>query len=423
MISKARVYVILYAVLLGAHVALVWCVPYFPTQDGPSHVYNSVILHDLLHGKGNWANFYSANVQVFPNLGFPMLAYPLLSVLQPLAVERAFITAYVLLLGVAVPVFLRAMGSAAWPLSFFLFVVIFNKMFLMGFYSNAIGVPALLLAVALAWRIRHRPIAVRALWLNVAGAVLLLIHLIPFALFLLGVAVMVAVDANDWKESVRRVIVTGGVMLPSVLFAVSLIIPNMGPSIPSTWSSSLGELVRGLVIFSGESYSRWQLLPGVLALLVIAAAGIEAGRQFRRERKQRDAVDSSSPFLATFCGLLMIVYFSAPDDFLGGALFKMRLPWVILLLALPIPRAQGTMTGALQSTLPRRRRILSRSSRERRNSRWFDAGYGEIGHLPGQDLSLLQSTSSLSFGETGFCLASISCTASSSVGFRSAQYH
>src|SRR6266568_1982070 len=110
MSSSIRINALVYTILLTAHVILAWLLPYFPTQDGPSHLYNLVILHDLLHGGKEWGNFFTYSLHLVPNLGFNLLAYPLINFLPPLAVERVFITIYIVLMGSSVPLLLKTFG-------------------------------------------------------------------------------------------------------------------------------------------------------------------------------------------------------------------------------------------------------------------------------------------------------------------------
>ena len=333
-LRKARVHIALYLGLLTAHIALVWLLPFIPTQDGPSHLYNLVVLRDLLHNKGGWERFYSTRLQLVPNLGFPLVAYPLLSFLSPGAVERVFGTAYVLLLGVSVPVLLRTFGRPALPLSYFVFVVIFNKPFLMGFYSNALGVPLLLLAIALAWRVRHRSMSIRAVTFNVAALFLFVVHLLPFAIFLLAVALLALVEGGGWKERGRRLVLLALELSPSLLFAALLMSTDVGRPIRG-WSVSPLQMLLELLFFAGSSFSPLQLVPGFTALLLFLAAATEGLKQLLRTSAESDGPAFASRFVAALCGALLIVYMVAPDWLFGGGFFKMRLPAVIVLVALP----------------------------------------------------------------------------------------
>ena len=100
-LNNGRLYY--YVFSLAVHIGIVWLLPYVPTQDGPSHIYNLVILKDLLNGGKEWGDYFTAQLFAVPNLGFHLIAYPLLSVFPPLIVEKIFISTYMVLLGVSVP--------------------------------------------------------------------------------------------------------------------------------------------------------------------------------------------------------------------------------------------------------------------------------------------------------------------------------
>src|SRR6266567_4661832 len=114
---------ILFILLLTAHIGLVWVLPYFPTQDGPSHIYNLVILDDLLHGGKEWGSFFTYKLHAVPNLGFHLIAYPLLQFFPPLITEKIFVSIYIFLMGACGPFFLRSFDKPVFPLSFLVFPV------------------------------------------------------------------------------------------------------------------------------------------------------------------------------------------------------------------------------------------------------------------------------------------------------------
>src|SRR5215470_12611130 len=90
---------VLYLLLLSIHIGLIWLLPFFPTQDGPSHLYNLVILRDLLNGGSRWGHSFDYQIFIGPSLGFNAVAYPLLAVFDPFVVEKLFISIYVFLMG------------------------------------------------------------------------------------------------------------------------------------------------------------------------------------------------------------------------------------------------------------------------------------------------------------------------------------
>ena len=81
-----------YLLLLAAHIGFIWWLPYFPTQDGPSHLYNMVILRDLLNGGEEWGRYFEYQLRIVPNMGFTLFAYPLLYFFPALIVEKIFLS-------------------------------------------------------------------------------------------------------------------------------------------------------------------------------------------------------------------------------------------------------------------------------------------------------------------------------------------
>lgn len=325
-----------YAFLIILHIALVWAIPHFPTQDGPSHIYNLSILHDLINGEGNWDKFFTWDLQAVPNLGFHLFAYPLISLLPPFIVEKVFISTYILLLCVSVPVYLRTFGNKELPLSFLAFPLIFNFSFMMGFYSFTLAIPFMLLAISAAWHFRSDSIMRRLLILNLAGFVLFFLHLIPFIIYLLAVCIMLALPAIDFKRPHRKQFRQFGIIAPSIFLCLFYLYGTQnGPSLTSSYTLSMSrflELLTSLLVFSIDTFSRWQLLPWLPLFLLL----YNLAKTGRRHRKAALTHRDRNRMLIFLTLVLLIIYFTLPTDFGGGDFFNQRLPWVLLILCLPL---------------------------------------------------------------------------------------
>ena len=146
---SARLYV---AVAILA-VVPIWSVRYLPTVDGPSHVYNSWILHELLRGHGGpIAQWFAIDWRPHPNwIGHAIMA-GLMFVVSPVIAEKLFVTGLIAL-------FLFAMWRyARSPFAAFLAVPFaYNRLFHFGFYNFCFGSALYFLIVALWWRRRDRP--------------------------------------------------------------------------------------------------------------------------------------------------------------------------------------------------------------------------------------------------------------------------
>lgn len=330
-----------YIILLIAHILLVWLLPYFPTQDGPSHIYNLVILHDLLNGGKEWGNFFTYQLHNVPNLGFNLIAYPLLHFFPPLNVEKIFISVYIILLGISCPIFLHTFGRPIFPLSFFVFPVVFNFTLLKGFYSYTIAIPLFLLAFSLAWKARNSSLSCKFITFNLSATVLFYFHLLPFIFYLLSLAVITVVESNSYKRTVHSLIVLLVTVSP-VLVNLAFYLGKGSKSFLSDISYSLSftdvnGLIVDLFLFSTVNFSPWQMLPGFMFMFLVIMFGYRPIKTLcQRWLKVRDITSAEKSLLCLACCLIFIYLF------FHGLLFNQRFPWVIFLTLLPLLRPPET---------------------------------------------------------------------------------
>ena len=95
--------IIIYLILLASHISLIYLLPYFPSQDGPAHLYHLDILSDLLDGGKIWGKHFEFNFRLVPNLGFHLLSYPLLKFFSLFTVERIFLSLYLIFIAISIP--------------------------------------------------------------------------------------------------------------------------------------------------------------------------------------------------------------------------------------------------------------------------------------------------------------------------------
>ena len=331
---------IYYILLLIAHIGLVWWLPYLPTQDGPSHIYNLVILHDLLNGGKEWGHFFSYQLRPIPNLGFIILTYPLLSFFTPLVVERIFISVYIILLGVSVPTFLRTFDKPSLPASFFIFPLIFNYTLLMGFYSYIVAVPMFLLALSFAWRIRNSSPFCKFVCFNALGFTIFYFHLIPFVFFILSLMIITMVESTGYKKKFNNLLKLLVIISPSILnfiyyfrLGTSRLLPDFSYLL---YFPHFVRLLTEFLFFSTVNFLPWQILPASLFTFLIVLLSYHSGKNIYGRKMQGGNVTSSEKVLLYLTLLLIFIYLFAPFSFGGGLYFNERLPWVILLIALPL---------------------------------------------------------------------------------------
>jgi hypothetical protein len=347
--SSTKSSIIIYLVLLALHIALVWWTPFFPTQDGPSHLYNLVILYDLLNGGREWGAYFDADLRFVPNLGFHIVAYPLISFLPPLVVEKLFVSIYIIMMGIAVPIFLRSFDRPIFPISFMTFPVVFNFTLFMGFYSYVIAVPLFLIAFAIAWKERHGRWLFRLLFLNLAGVVIFCFHLIPFVFFLIALAVAATVEKYDWRgklAALLRLMVTVSPLL--ALFLNYQIGNSHGGHFDLSYLMSFQrfvDLTEHLFFFSTTTFTKAQATAAALSLFLflffLAVFFLDSLKSSRYAGSDANPLTASEKTLLLLAMAFVAIYYVAPFRLGEGSYFNQRFPWVILLILLPLLRIPG----------------------------------------------------------------------------------
>ena len=326
--------------LFGAHIALIWVLPYFPSQDGPSHMYNLVILRDLLHGGSVWGSDFTYHLRLVPNLAFYLTAYPLLTVFSPLIGERIFLSFYTVLLAGGVFFLLQTFKRPIFPYAYLALPTIFNFNVLMGFYSYVLTVPLFLFAFSIAWRLRRRSLPLRLTFMNVAGAALFYLHIIPFAFFVMSMAAMAFAGKGSLRAALKQTMLQLCGLLPVMLLSAAYFLsPQAGHR--TNWAElfdipGMIRLAAEMTAFSSVTLSRWQLLPASFFMLVVGVTAYSSFKEILGPARCSESEQERT--LVVLLAMLIVVYLAAPFHFGGGSFFNQRFPWVLLLLLLPLLR-------------------------------------------------------------------------------------
>lgn len=318
---------LLFIALLAAHIAMVWLLPYFPTQDGPSHIYNLSILKDLRSGWELWGDIYSQQLSLKPNLGFHIVAYPLLYFFDPLVVEKLFISVYLLLMITSVPCLLRLLDKPVFPWAFLVFPAVLSYSLAMGFYSYVIALPLVLLGGGICWRIRKSGLIRQCIVISICSAIIYCFHLIGCVFFVILIITQQLVTRCG--SIARKMSETVLVLLPSGLLLLGYIISSVkGPQFIATpFTERIPAVIADLVLCGSVYFSQLQIINGVMLVLVLY--------QLLRFQGKRDLSDANKVFYC-FCAVLVIIDVCAPSSFGGGNFFNDRIPQMILLGLIPV---------------------------------------------------------------------------------------
>lgn len=330
----------LYLVLLFIHMGLVWLLPYFPTQDGPSHIYNLVILKDLLNGGKEWGNYFTYTLHAVPNLGFNLLSYPMLHLFSPFVVEKLFVSIYIFLMGISVPLFLHTFNNRSLPFIYFVFPVIFNFNLLMGFYSYVVTIPLFLIAFSFSWKIRNGSTACKFVFFNIAGFIIFYFHLIPFVFFVLSLIAITMALFTDLKRKIGELLKLLIIISPSLL--IIFLYLTRGPKTLLTdlsylfSMSHISDLLFDLLCFSTVNISLLQELPACVFTFLVLLFLCFSLKDICHKWRTVGNISHQEKVLIYLVSILILIYLFAPFRLGEGSYFNERFPWVILLIILPL---------------------------------------------------------------------------------------
>ena len=237
---------LLIGVLIVIYLLPIWLFPYFPTQDGVSHVYNSQILTEYSNPEYEFRDYYEINWYPFPNWLSHFSLAMLMFVFPPLIAEKIFLSLYVILFPLAIYYFLNAVQRGRYALVILSFTFIYNYLFLMGFYNFAISVPLFLLALGYWWKHKDEMNRTRVVLLNLLIVITYFAHLISYAFILFSIALLALFH---FRRDFKRILITGCYLLPAALLLLAYLPTSdlLAGEPPEFGLERVGELFTNLI--------------------------------------------------------------------------------------------------------------------------------------------------------------------------------
>jgi hypothetical protein len=283
------------------HLLPVWRVRYIPTVDGPSHLLNAVVQQELAREAPEFARVFEVDWRPHPNWLAQALLRALLAIVRPLYAEKILFSIIIL-----------SFLGAAWMLAglldegnriyaFLALPLTFHLLLQMGFYSYSLGVPLLMISIALWWR--NRTAAVAAMLVVCYFA-----HAVPAAMAMLLIATGSLVSRRHRRN------------LLALLPAASLFLWFFLQPLPGghwTWKGAF--LLQPLIV---NPLIAWGTVFGcVFAVLVLLSFVLRPARE--------------GTVFIVMTALAVAVFLAAPVSLEEGFVLKARLLIFPFLVALP----------------------------------------------------------------------------------------
>src|SRR5437762_3857092 len=283
----------------------IWSVHYLPTTDGPSHLYNSWVMRELLSGhRGLIADYFAIDWRPHPNwIGTAFMA-ALMTILPPLVAEKIFVSIIVLLFALGARMFAASAQSAMIALLF-----TFNWLLQMGFYNHSLGVALFFITIALWWRRRDQP---NSRTIAIIATLLIINYFANPMMVLLTIAsigLLWLIASRNWRHLIAFVPVT-----PLIIWYLRVSSADPIDTTRPAMHKLLSYLLRGRILFT---FDQAQSVIALLVLVVILAS-------------LWPAIRARNIFVALFA-MFIILYFAAPESFGRGLFLRERLALLVFL--------------------------------------------------------------------------------------------
>ena len=183
----------LFIVLLILHLLPIWIFAYFPSQDGPSHVYNALVLKEYGQPENyKMRDAWKLNITIFPNWLSHIILAALLYVFPPVMSEKVLLTIAVGLIPISFFYFLKAVHKGQdekYLYGWLGFPFAYNYLLYMGFYNFTLSISFFFFSFGFWWKHKDN-MQVKHLCI-LYGLLLLtyLSHIVSFGLVVLGISV------------------------------------------------------------------------------------------------------------------------------------------------------------------------------------------------------------------------------------------
>jgi hypothetical protein len=231
--GKLEVYYFYFFLLLNL-VPVLLC-KFFPTVDGPAHLYNSAIIVELIqHCNSPVTNFFDFNNHITPNWSGHFLLASFLFFLPSFLAEKLVLLIYLIGLPLSMRYLFKAIHIQSNYLLYLIFPFTYSFIFYYGFYNFNIGLVLLFFGLGYWCKNRSNLNLYRAFLLMLVGIFICLSHLMVFAIFLMTLLILniehvyIRLKRNETdKLSILKYVSLMFVsILPGLVIAMNFILTN-----------------------------------------------------------------------------------------------------------------------------------------------------------------------------------------------------
>jgi len=322
-------------------------VKYFPTVDGPAHLYNSKLMAELLGNPSGLLGEYFTIENVIPtNLTdhyfFLLTGYFLPGFLS----EKLLMLFYLAGLPYAFRYYIRSINSEGTYLSWFIFPFTYSFLFFYGFFNFSIALVFFFISLAYLKKFYNRPSAVNFITFLILTFLVCISHAVVFMILLLYLAVFyhreifLLLSGNPLemkKPAMEKLSILVFVLIPSLLLIIISSVRSQPLGLPNDYMDFSGHLkwirqiqpAKGILYHREDIYTTWLFYLLVFLTIVTIYNMIFTGMSYPKGRIRfalnRDKKNMPDKILLIITIFILGLYLILPDGLRGYGFVSSRL--------------------------------------------------------------------------------------------------
>jgi len=335
--------VFLFYLVVAIHCLPVLFLSFFVTHDGPAHVYNSILIRDLLNRENPLASgFFSFRHFPEPNwIGHALMS--LFDFVMPAPVaERLLLVIFIFSFPYVFRKLVLFVNPGAGWLTFLVFPFIYSYAFYGGLYNFLLGIPVFLFSVLFFLRKQGKYSRKDFVTLFLLSMLLYFSHLVIFGIFVAFVIIHFVIglirqsSIKEKKFSIDLVSLLPVIaLIPGILLGLSFIIRKLSLSQPhrvipfSTLIHDLFVVIPSIALSTKEE-SKYGIMTALVFIFLISTVLVDMTRNKMAKNGGPNRNLYGSTWLVC-CLLMLLCFFVLPDDLATGGVVKVRFGYFFFL--------------------------------------------------------------------------------------------
>lgn len=304
--------------MLLAYIFPIISIKYFPTLDGPAHLYNAKVFNELVSNSDSfYHSFYEINRKIPPNITGHLILSVLLLILPVWLAEKIILLIYAIGLPVGLRYLFKSYDFKGNIILYLIFPFIYSFLFYYGSYNFNIAIVLSLFAIAYLKKIEPNNTKKYIIFSIIFGSLIVITHIfvyVIFAMFFL-VDIINRVILLKTKITFKNILFLCLTQLPPIIFIISYFSASPAVEAQSTYlgfHEIITRLYRITPLIS-INFGRAELLSKLVFIIFVANILYLIIQKILRKLNQESNRKGNNVWLI-FTLLLLVLIFFVPDS-------------------------------------------------------------------------------------------------------------